>query len=97
MGKFATVEDFIEMLKKEPIVKKNLYKYTWTSGSSTTVKPIMIWQDTVELQWDSNRKPEKWIEKMVAKGEGLVKYGYFSKSDGSCPSSIAFKLLKPNW
>lgn len=86
------VERFIEELKKEEMLRRNLYKHTWLSGSSTTIYPITIWQDEVVLQWNSNRPCNKFIEKMVKKFKDIIVSGYFQKSDGSCPSRIVFKL-----
>lgn len=40
------VRKFIEELKEEEMVKKNLYKFTWLSGSSTTVYPISIYYES---------------------------------------------------
>ena len=40
-----TVHKFIEELNKEEMVKKNLYRHTWLSGSSTTVYPIAVYYE----------------------------------------------------
>ena len=95
------VNKFIEELKKETMVKKNLYKYPWLSGSSTTVYPISVRYKPllsnevpfeVILQWDSNRRCDKFINRIVEGHKGIIKSGHFWKSDGSCPSTITFKL-----
>ena len=91
------VHKFIEELKSEEMVKKNLYKFTWLSGSSTTVYPISIYYESfptseVVLQWDSDRACNKFINKIVQKFSNILKEGYFWKSDGSCPSTITFRL-----
>ena len=91
------VHQFIEELKKETMVKKNLYEHTWLSGSSTTVYPISVWHESfptseVELQWKSDKRCDKFINKMVEKHKEIIKEGYFWKSDGSCPSTIIFRL-----
>lgn len=86
---------FVEALKSEPLVQKYLRKETWISGSSTTVFPIGIWLDSVELQWESDRKIfGKFIERIVEANKDLLDWGSFQKTDGSCPSSIVFKLRK---
>ena len=87
------VDKFVEDLKKQPIVMKHLCDYTWTSGSSTQVYPITIWQDEVVLQWDCDKNIfDSFINRMVQKYSDLIEWGSFWKSDGSCPSTITFKL-----
>ena len=85
------IKQFIEEFKTEEIVKKNLYDYTWLSGSSTTVYPITIWKNEIEIQWKSDKKIfDKFINRIVEKYNDLFKSGYFWKTDGSCPSHIVF-------
>ena len=90
------VHQFIEELKKEAMVKKNLYEHTWLSGSSTEVYPIEIhkssWHPEIVLQWKSNRRCDSFIRKMTDKYNDIVLMGAFWKSDGSCPSTITFYL-----
>lgn len=91
------VHQFIEEIKKEEMVKKNLYEYTWLSGSSTTVYPITVWVESfptseVVFQWKSDRQCNRFINKMVEKFKDIIEEGYFWKSDGSCPSTITFRL-----
>lgn len=87
------IQQFIDDLKKEEIVRKNLYGSSWLSGSSTDVYPITIWRDEIVLQWQSDRNIyNKFIQRMVDKNSDILKSGYFSKSDGSCPSRIVFRL-----
>lgn len=89
------MEQFIEEIKKEKLVQKYLCKHIWTSGSSTEVYPIIIWQNEIELQWNSDKSIfDKFINKMVEKHKDIIEYGMFWKSDGSCPSRIIFGLKK---
>ena len=91
MTKKERINQFIEEFKKEKLVQKNIYEHTSLSGSSTVVHPITIWKNTIEFQWKSNRDVfDKFIERMVSKHSDLFKGGYFWKTDGSCPSYIAF-------
>lgn len=84
------IKQFIEEFKAEEIVKKNLYDYTWLSGSSTTVYPITIWKNEIEIQWKNDRKCNRFINRIVEKYNDIFKSGYFWKTDGSCPSHIVF-------
>ena len=91
------VHKFIDEIQKEKKVKENLYEHTWLSGSSTTVYPIAVWVEAfptseIVLQWKSDRQCNKFINKMVEKYNDIIEEGYFWKSDGSCPSTITFRL-----
>lgn len=83
------IEKIANEISAEPLIKKYLYKYTWLSGCSTKVSPITIWKNRGEIvfQIDIDKNVfNKFIERMVKKYN--LRYGYFEKSDGSCPSSI---------
>lgn len=84
------IKVFIEDLKKDSMVHKHLAS-GYISGSSTEVYPIMInMNKSVTLLWNTDRKLyDKWIARVV-QSHSLVDYGYFWKSDGSCPSRIVF-------
>lgn len=91
------VHKFIDEIQKEKKVKENLYEHTWLSGSSTTVYPIAVWVEAfptseIVIQWKSDRQCNKFINKMVEKYNDIIEEGYFWKSDGSCPSTITFRL-----
>lgn len=82
---------FISDLSKEKLIKKYLYEYTWLSGSSTTVYPIVVSPNYITLQWKSDKNIfKKFIERIVKENSDLLVSGYFTKSDGSCPSTITF-------
>ena len=91
------VHKFIDEIQKEKKIKENLYEHTWLSGSSTTVYPIAVWVEAfptseIVIQWKSDRQCNKFINKMVEKYNDIIEEGYFWKSDGSCPSTITFRL-----
>lgn len=89
----ARIREFTEDIANEKLCRKNLYGHTWLSGSSTEVYPITIWKSTIEIQWKGNKKVyDKFIDRMVQKYADLFEYGYFCKSDGSCPSNITFRF-----
>lgn len=87
------IDEFIEQLKSDKIVKKNIYSYSWLSGCSTHVSPITVWKNEIVLQWGTDRRIfDKWIKRVVERNGDLIKSGRFWKSDGSCPSTIIFWL-----
>ena len=89
------INKFIEDFKKEKLVQKYLYKYTWLSGSSTTVYPITIWKDYIEIQWSSDKNIfKKFIDRIVNNNADMFTNGLFWKSDGSCPSNIKLYFCK---
>ena len=67
------INKFIDDFKKEKLVQKYLCKYTWLSGSSTTVYPITIWKDYIEIQWSSDKNIFK---KFIDRIEHLKNYPY---------------------
>lgn len=93
------LKKFLDTIKNDPVVKKDLYPHTWLSGSSTYVTPITIWRDDdtlisnqIVLQWNTDKKPTKWISQIEKFGKklGFIRHAVWSKSDGSCPSTITF-------
>lgn len=96
-GDNMTPEEFVnDVLYNDRVFKKNVLNHTWLSGSSTIVYPVTIWEgDCIEIQWRGNEnRYQKWIDRMVAKSQGIVKRGVYLKTDGYCPSMITFKLNK---
>ena len=94
-NKDKKIKEFIDKLKAEPLVSKYLYKHPWVSGSTTTVNPIMVWANQIELQWDSDKRIfGKFIQRIVNANSDIISSGTFWKSDGSCPSTIIFYLKK---
>lgn len=87
------IHRFINEFKKEKIVRKNLYDDAWLSGSITVVNPITVYPKEIVCQWKSDKRIySKFIKRMVEKYNDIIEFGYFWKSDGSCPSTITFKL-----
>lgn len=88
------MDEFIKKLKDEPLVKKYLAS-AWISGSSTTVYPITVWEDTIVLQWSCRKSYfGKFIQRIVRENPDILSDGWFAKHDGSCPAEIVFKRRK---
>lgn len=85
----------VDTLKREKIVQKYcLTGGTHLSGCSTQVTPIMVWQDSIELNLITDRNYfNKFIDRIVSSNKDLLRSGYFVKSDGSTPSRIVFRFL----
>lgn len=87
------IQQFIKEFTKEKLVKKYLYSRTWLSGSSTTVYPITVWKREIVCQWKSDKRIfDTFINRIVEKHSDLFNYGYFYKTDGSCPSALIFRF-----
>lgn len=86
------INNFVRQIAKDKMFSKYIYNHTWLSGSNTTVYPITIFEASKEIIFQLNTDKnvfKKFIERTCAKYDMLT-YGYFSKSDGSCPSEIVF-------
>jgi hypothetical protein len=93
--KAQDMERNLEKIKREPLVKKYMYEYTWLSGSSTYVSPISIYyvSSTITIQWKSHKNIfNKFIQRIIDNSEGFLIDGYFAKNDDSCPAEIVFKF-----
>ena len=77
-------------LQEEPLIKKYMLDHTWTSGSSTTVYPIMRWKESVDVQLNTDRNVFKNLLKRYEDKYNI--YAYFVKNDGSCPPELRFRL-----
>lgn len=87
------IKQVVEEIKNEPLMKKYLYNHTWVSGSSTTVYPVMIWNNDVDFQLSThNNYFKKFIERICNKYSDVISKGYFNKLDGSCPSVLCFRF-----
>lgn len=84
--------DIYDACQSNNVIQKHTIDYTWTSGSSTEVYPIMVYPCDVEIQVDTNNSSyfNKAIKRVLRVYPHLFKDGYFCKSDGSCPSYIHF-------
>lgn len=93
MDRSARIDRFLAGLKKDKVFQHNIEEHAWLSGAATTVYPITVGIKDITLQWKSDRQIfDKFIKRIETKNSDLIKYGYFYKSDGSCPSSIVFML-----
>lgn len=91
------MEKILEEIQKDKLINKYLYQYTWLSGSSTKVYPISaryeknnIKEITIQINTEKNLF-NKLIERYKNNYKN-IDYGYFWKSDGSCPSQLVFKF-----
>jgi hypothetical protein len=76
---------------------KYIYDYSWTSGSSTEVYPIMVWSEQVDFQVSTNDKrhfTKKSLLKIVERFPQLKGARYF-QNDGSCPNELVFYYKEP--
>lgn len=80
-----------DFLKNSAFVKEHIVEHTRLSGSNTTVYPIQEWIDGINIQWKTNKPCQKWIDDVKKNFDGLIAYGSFWKTDGSCPSVIHFQ------
>lgn len=88
--------DCIRAIFSDKVFDNNLLDYTWTSGCTTTVYPIMFWANEVKIQLKGEGKkhfaPYKLaVERVVKANPKLFEYGYVDRYDGSCPMSVTFK------
>lgn len=91
----AIQQRILNAIKQERIIAKYADQEPWESGSSTVVYPITLWVDRVKVQIDTKKNYfEKAIQRVIEKNQDLFEYGYFCKSDGSCPSFICFKYTE---
>lgn len=88
------LDEILEDIKNDSLIKKYMLDHTWTSGSSTTVYPITVsipGKDiSVQLNTDKNVF-NKLLKKYEEKYPELA-YATFWKSDGSCPCTLNFQL-----
>ena len=93
MNREERISQFVIDFQNDRLVKKYLCTNTWVSGSSTTVYPIMVRKNEIIFQWNSDKRIfDQFINRTVERYKDLLEAGYFWKSDGSCPSTITFKV-----
>ena len=88
------MEKILKEIQNDKLINKYLYKYTWLSGSSTTVYPITVWEKdkTIVIQINTDKNFfKKLIERYKNKYKNIENADFF-KSDGSCPSRLIFKI-----
>lgn len=87
----TTQERIVAAIKGERTLAKHIYKHVWTSGSTTEVYPITLWERSVDVQMDTHRNYfDKAIARVLAKHSDLFSNGYFCKNDDSCPAEVRF-------
>lgn len=86
--------ELLKELSNDKLIIKYICKYTWLSGSSTKCYPITCnYNEDIIIQINTDRNYfTKYIDKKVKKYNNILKYGYFWKSDDSCPSQLIFKF-----
>jgi hypothetical protein len=84
-------DQIVAAIKEEPVIARHILDHHWTSGSSTVVYPITLWERSVCIQLDTHRDYfEKAVARVLKKHTDLFKDGYFCKNDDSCPAEIRF-------
>ena len=85
-------KEIVKAILSDGVIKKHTIDYSWMSGSSTDVYPIMISSYNTEVYVDTGNGNlfRKAIERVLNKYPNLFKGAYFCKSDGSCPSWLRF-------
>ena len=91
------IEAFLDWLLKQDIVQQQLYDTTLISGSNTTVFPITVCQNSIEVQWKLDTEPKWLLSAATGLFSDIILYAIFSKSDGSCPSKLIFQLNNPRY
>ena len=91
-----SVNEYVEIIRKMPLIIKKLTGH-WISGSSASVYPVTVGNDSIDIQWNEDKEPARIMSELEELGEtmGVVKGAYFWKSDGSCPSKIHLMLSQP--
>lgn len=81
-------------IHKSKFYEKFVYKHTWTSGCSTIVYPISVWDNRkeIEIQLDDEnyRGRTNCIKALMKRlsAKYKIKSWHIWKSDGSCPSTL---------
>lgn len=85
----------VDIICKSDMIKKHLCKYTFLSGSSTLVYPIEVFKSDIIIQLNISKNVFKnFINRIENEYPEFIEYGYFSKNDGSCNSTLTFKFSK---
>lgn len=84
-------EMIVAAIKSEKTIARHILLHHWTSGTSTTVYPITMWQRDVDVQMDTHKSIfDKAIKRVLDAYPLLFENGYFCKNDDSCPAEIKF-------
>ena len=82
---------FIKDLKKDKFFMKNIDSF-WISGADTYVYPIAVYKDEIVFQWKSSKNCPIFLYELSKKYSDIISSGRVSKTDGSCPNRLIFKL-----
>lgn len=88
----------LEELKKDKLINKYLCRYTFLSGSSTIVYPFIIWKNKnnniteIIIQLNTTKNVFNKLIKRYKNKYNDIKDMYFTKNDGSCPSTLNIKM-----
>lgn len=89
-----SISEIVNIIETDPAFIKHGRHEHWISGSSTVVYPISIWTKSklIDIQWGriDKRVINPFITRIIKESEGLIKQGFITKSDGSCPNKITF-------
>lgn len=87
----------IDKIIKEPLIQKYMYEHTRLSGGNTIVSPITIYknctENTIEVRVQIKTKINyfKGLLGKYTKYDNYL-YGWFDKTDNSCPSVLILKF-----
>ena len=91
-----TLEKRFQIVKeivKDAFAFKHIEERAWlTPNENIDVYPITIWNDDIEVFWDSKKPCNKWIDHFVETHSDSLKYGYFNSNYTNVPACISFRL-----
>lgn len=94
------VKDFVEMLMKEDMVKRNLKTdgYICPGPGNPRAKAIeySLYGGVIDLCWKSNRAPNAWISDMCRKSGGFIQRGYHQPAHDGMPAFVVFGFNPPH-
>lgn len=94
------VKDFVEMLMKEDMVKRNLKTdgYICPGPGNQHAKAIeySLYGGVIDLCWKSNRAPNAWISDMCQKSGGFILRGYYQPARDGMPAFVVFGFNPPH-
>lgn len=84
-----TAEKVVDFIKNSKTIQKYIYPYSWVSGCSTMVHPIMIFKNSIEVQLNSDAR-KNYLRKVMTELSAMdgVCDVRFNPYDGSCPKTL---------
>lgn len=89
--KIETLQSISTMAEKDAVISKHILRQMWISGGSTEVYPMTIWLERGELVIQLATRKNVFtgtVKRLVKESNGLIKGGWFTRNDGSCPSTL---------